>query len=262
MGDAFVVDDGGRPRLRVDGAEADRFLHGFCTADVKAMAEGESREAFFTTIKGRVLSYGVLTRDAAGVEAALFDASAEPLREHLAKYAAIEPVDVRIIDGRGRRLAVGVLSEGDRWPFAAATVIACDGIDPTAGPEAWEAFRVRCGIPRVGADLTDRNLVQEAGRTTQAVSFEKGCYLGQEPIARLDAMGHTNKELRVLDFRSGTSVAVGEPVLCDGREAGAVTSAATAGGRTWAIATLKTFANTAGTSVLAGGHEAAVRLPV
>lgn len=60
----------------------------------------------------------------------------------------------------------------------------------------FETMRIEAGLPRYGIDLTDENLAQEANRTQQAISFTKGCYLGQEPIARLHAMGHVNKELK------------------------------------------------------------------
>lgn len=56
-------------------------------------------------------------------------------------------------------------------------------------------LRIEAGFPYYGVDLSDENLAQEAMRTNQAISFTKGCYLGQEPIARLNAMGHVNKQL-------------------------------------------------------------------
>ena len=71
------------------------------------------------------------------------------------------------------------------------------GIRP-AGSAVWTALRIEAGLPVCGVDITDDNLVQEVGRTQTAVSFTKGCYLGQEPIARLDAMGHVNREFRSL----------------------------------------------------------------
>lgn len=62
--------------------------------------------------------------------------------------------------------------------------------------QAFEALRIEAAFPCYGVDLSDENLAQEANRTGQAISFTKGCYLGQEPIARLHAMGHVNKELK------------------------------------------------------------------
>lgn len=72
-----------------------------------------------------------------------------------------------------------------------------EGVMPAESgtPEDFYRFRAKVGMGWMGIDYSDANLAQEAGRTEQAISFRKGCYLGQEPIARLDAMGHTNREL-------------------------------------------------------------------
>ncbi|MHB8956132.1 MAG: CAF17-like 4Fe-4S cluster assembly/insertion protein YgfZ [Pirellulaceae bacterium] len=64
-----------------------------------------------------------------------------------------------------------------------------------AGAEVFHACRIAAGFPLYGLDLTQDNLAQEAARTQQAISFTKGCYLGQEPIARIDALGHVNRQL-------------------------------------------------------------------
>lgn len=61
--------------------------------------------------------------------------------------------------------------------------------------ELFEALRVEAGFPKHGVDLTEDHLAQEANRTKLAISFTKGCYLGQEPIARIDALGHVNRSL-------------------------------------------------------------------
>ena len=69
-----------------------------------------------------------------------------------------------------------------------------------AGFSAYEALRISSGWPCFGCDFSDDNLPQEVFGHQHAVSFTKGCYLGQEPIARLDAMGHTNKQLALLQL--------------------------------------------------------------
>jgi tRNA-modifying protein YgfZ len=91
----------------------------------------------------------------------------------------------------------------------------------------WQSLRIHAGWPEYGRDITDENLAQEVGRTPQAISFTKGCYLGQEPIARLDAMGHTNRELRRLRGLGDSPPEPGTPLLsADGQTAGVVTSSA------------------------------------
>ena len=78
--------------------------------------------------------------------------------------------------------------------------------------ELYEALRIEAGFPRQGLDLTEDNLAQEANRTKLAISFKKGCYLGQEPIARIDALGHVNRSLcgvitdEPAEFPAGTEV--------------------------------------------------------
>ncbi|HTI51330.1 MAG TPA: glycine cleavage T C-terminal barrel domain-containing protein, partial [Planctomycetaceae bacterium] len=98
-----------------------------------------------------------------------------------------------------------------------------------AGRSTFEALRIEAGFPQYGVDITDANLAQEASRTAQAISFTKGCYLGQEPIARIDALGHVNRQLRGLQLAGGPVPAPGSEVLTPGlepRKIGEVTSAA------------------------------------
>lgn len=64
-----------------------------------------------------------------------------------------------------------------------------------APTELFEALRIEAGFPKHGVDITEDHLAQEANRTKLAISFTKGCYLGQEPIARIDALGHVNRSL-------------------------------------------------------------------
>ena len=94
--------------------------------------------------------------------------------------------------------------------------------------ELFEYLRIDAGYPLYGVDITDDYLAQEVARTKQCVSFNKGCYLGQETIARLDALGHTNRELRRLRFESSV-VPVQGTVIYDqagAAEVGVITSAA------------------------------------
>jgi folate-binding protein YgfZ len=95
-------------------------------------------------------------------------------------------------------------------------------------PEEFETRRIHAGFPRYGQDITEENLAQEVARTPQCISFKKGCYLGQEPIARLDAMGHTNRELRRIQFDASAHPQPGAIMLSaeSDQEAGNVTSVA------------------------------------
>jgi folate-binding protein YgfZ len=93
------------------------------------------------------------------------------------------------------------------------------------GQDAFEAARIEQGFPLFGQDISDKNLPQEVGRDKLAISFVKGCYLGQETVARIDALGHVNRKLARLRFSGpavpgpGTELRAGEQVV------GEVTSA-------------------------------------
>jgi folate-binding protein YgfZ len=120
----------------------------------------------------------------------------------------------------------------------------------------FEAMRIGAGFPEFGVDLTDENLAQEARRTTSAISFTKGCYLGQEPIARLDALGHVNRELCIVESSSGDVPPPGSPVFASGQTApaGQVTSSVRdpRTGRIWCLAILKTVCSAEGAAVEMG----------
>jgi folate-binding protein YgfZ len=97
-------------------------------------------------------------------------------------------------------------------------VIECD-------PQIAEIIRLEAGVPLYGVDITDENLPQEVNRNAQAISFTKGCYLGQETVARIDALGHVNKLLVGLKFAGETVPATGTELTAQGKAVGQVTSA-------------------------------------
>src|SRR4029453_6187728 len=81
---------------------------------------------------------------------------------------------------------------------------------------------IRCGAPRVGREIDDRVLPAEAGLTERAVSFGKGCFPGQEPVARLHYRGHANRRLQVLEVKGAQP---GAELVWEGKVVGRVTSA-------------------------------------
>ncbi len=97
---------------------------------------------------------------------------------------------------------------------------------PEGSRELFESLRIEAGYPRYGVDVTDDNLAQEVARTKQCISFDKGCYLGQETIARLDSLGHTNRELRRLQFSTDIVPEAGHQIFDEAgtTELGVVTS--------------------------------------
>lgn len=91
-------------------------------------------------------------------------------------------------------------------------------------PDRFDVLRIEAGTPVFGQDVTSANLPQEIDRDDRAISFQKGCYLGQEPVARIDALGHVNKLLRGLQFGPGPVPPLGTSLVADGKVVGTVTS--------------------------------------
>jgi tRNA-modifying protein YgfZ len=98
-----------------------------------------------------------------------------------------------------------------------------------ANQQEWNAARIAAKFPLYGQDITTENLPQEIARDKQAISFTKGCYLGQEPIARIDALGHVNKLLVGLRSMSPLKNAITLPLelTLEGKPIGRITSLAT-----------------------------------
>jgi folate-binding protein YgfZ len=111
--------------------------------------------------------------------------------------------------------------------------------------DAYEALRIEAGVPRQGDDIDERTIAQEAFLERDAVSFTKGCFLGQELVCRIDTRGHVNRLLRRL--RSDSPLERGASIVADDKEVGTVTSAV--GGV--ALATIR--------SAVEPGHEVTVR---
>lgn len=93
-----------------------------------------------------------------------------------------------------------------------------------AGTIAATTVRIEVGEPVMGIDIDEKTIPQEAGVVESAVDFDKGCYLGQELVARIDSRGHVNRHLRGLVFASNVLVPAGSEIEHDGRIVGAVSS--------------------------------------
>ena len=90
---------------------------------------------------------------------------------------------------------------------------------------AWHALRIEAGWPLWGVDFDDDNLPQEIGRDSEAISFTKGCYLGQETVARIDALGHVNQRLSTVRFAGSLVPSAGLELKAVGATVGRVSSA-------------------------------------
>ena len=197
--------------MRVSGPDAAGYLQRMISNDVEALAVGEACDALLLTPKARIIAplrvlrrddddFLVLTEPELGERVA-----AELTRMRFAARCEIEP------EQHESWLVLGGDEILDERP---------DG-DEVDGDEA-ERARIEAAIPRWGAELDETILPAEAGLDQTHISFTKGCYPGQEPIARLHYRGHANRRLRVLEVEQARP---GDAIEYDGKAVGRVTSA-------------------------------------
>jgi folate-binding protein YgfZ len=206
-----------RPRdyVAVRGPDARDFLQRMVSNDV----ENAPCQALLLTPKARVIALLVVVERAEDDYLLLTEAGlGEVVRSALlrARFAAkveVEPEE---------HTSVIVFGQGEGIPndeFGVPAVEILDGEPPAepAGEEELERLRILARRPRWGREIDDRVLPAEAGLTETHVSFTKGCYPGQEPIARLQYRGKANRSLRVLEVEGApepeTDVLLGEKVV-------------------------------------------------
>ncbi len=298
-----------RTQIELTGADRASFLHNLCTNEVRRLAPGTGREAFFTTVQGKTLGHGLIY---VGDESLVLDTVEEQnerLLKHLDHYLVCEQVELHDRSARwGELLVSGAAIE--RVEHLAETALAAEPLAnarcqlagvpvwlrraslisstdllisacieslPTvcaklaeagwqpSGRKAFEAARIEWGFPWYGVDLTDANLPQELARDAQAISFVKGCYLGQETVARIDALGHVNKSLVGVGLDSMAPPAAGSEITQEGQTVGHVTSATYSPrlAAALALAYVRRGNNVPGQELTVGGVEAkVVALPV
>ncbi len=216
--------------MRVAGPDAEDYLQRMVSNDVAGLAPGESCEALLLTPKARVIApLRVLRRGEDDFLLLTEPELGETVRSHLlrirlAAKAEIEPEEHESFVVLGREGPIPNLDYGvpghellDEEPPPEARPI---------GEEELEVLRIKAGTPRYGLDIDDRVLPAEAGLVERAVSFTKGCYPGQEPIARLHHRGHANRGLRVLAVDGEEPPQRDAEVRLGAKVVGRVTSAA------------------------------------
>jgi folate-binding protein YgfZ len=156
-----------------------------------------------------------LMREAAG-------AAPERRLEHRRVQLSGQTVWIRRVDMAGPG---SFLIAGQRGAIDAISIVLTAEGATSCNPEAFETVRIEAGFPWYGRDISDKNLPQEVNRDRLAISLTKGCYLGQETVARIDALGHVNKTLQCVRF-SGSAVPPAGTELRSGKsQSGEVTSA-------------------------------------
>ena len=246
-----LVDRSERGKLALTGPEAKEFLHGQVTNDIEALEPGRGCYAAFLTHKGKMLGdlrvldlgdelfldtersalqelFNMIRRYKLGRDVELHKRTVERALLSLVgrwRRSSAAPSTTTCRDEIGGvpvtlvRTDVGtdVICDAER----AAEVKAALGV-PEVDEAVAEIVRVESGRPRYGIDLDDSVIPQEAGLNERAVNFEKGCYVGQETVARLFYRGKPNRHLRGL--RLSEPVATGEPLRLGEREVGKVGS--------------------------------------
>ncbi len=211
-----------RPRsyVSVTGPDAADLLQRLLSNDVEA---AESCEALLLTPKGRVIAPLVVWRRGEGDFLLLTEPElGATVRSHLARMRFASKCEIALEE----HTSTIVLGEADGIPTAdygvAAVEVLDAGIDTGASGEELERLRILARTPRWGHEIDETILPAEAGLDERAVSFTKGCFPGQEPVARLHNRGHANRGLRVLELTA--EAAPGDEVEHDGRPVGRVTS--------------------------------------
>jgi tRNA-modifying protein YgfZ len=258
-----LLDRADRGKLALSGADAKSFLQGQVTNDVEALAAGGGCYAAFLTPKGKMLGdlrvldvgaellldtervslqalFNMIRRFSVGYDLQLHKRTLErgllsligpsadgvlgemtpPGTEH-----SHRPVELAHVQALAIRTDVGIDLLCDAADTEAlGEAVAALGVAGVSEPTA-EIVRVERGRPRYGVDLDESVIPQEAALNERAVSFTKGCYVGQETVARLYYRGKPNRHLR--GVRSDDPLTAGDELHHDGRLVGRLTSAAT-----------------------------------
>ena len=259
---AGLLDRSERATLEVRGPDAADFLQGQVTNDVQALEPQTGCYAAMLNPKGRILADMRILRVAP--ERFLLDTESsaqEAVLRDLRMYKIGRQVEVAdtpdrsIVSVIGPRadevvesafgvrppgpeheleeipgdavavrtdLGIDLVVEGDQAPGARERLLAAGAFPISL--DAAEIVRVESGRPRHGLDMSEENLPAEAGIVERSVSFTKGCYVGQEPVARMHYKGHPNRHLRGL--RLSEAAAPGAPLVASGKEVGRVGSTA------------------------------------
>jgi folate-binding protein YgfZ len=247
-----------RGRISVRGSEAVTFLNGLITNDMKTLAENQWMPAAFANVQGRLLAAVRVIRRAndflIDTEAVTRDKVIK-LIERFTLAGDFKVADLtnetRQISFQGRNAGEVVesiygvkdLPRDGVWQNQNVTIIRAthtseDGFDVIATEESLDTFgvtpvskevqeilRIEAGIARYGVDMDETNVVTETN-LDDAVSYTKGCYLGQEIIVRIKHRGHVAKKLTGLRFETKEPVQTGAAIhSTDGKEIGRVTSA-------------------------------------
>ena len=200
------MDVAARPRafVRVAGPDAQDYLQRMVSNDVEALHLGDSCPALLLTAKARLIAPLVVWRRGEDDYLLLTEPElGEPVRAHLARMRLRAQCEIELEEHESALVLGG---EGIATDFPGAVEVLDAELEPTLAPDELELRRIEAGVPRWGRELDDAILPAEAGLDETHISFSKGCYPGQEPIARLHYRGHVNRKLQVVELDDETAV--------------------------------------------------------
>jgi tRNA-modifying protein YgfZ len=212
-----------RGYVAVTGPEAADFLERMVSNEVVSLEPGEARPALLLTPKSRIIAPLRVVREGTDAflvltEPGLAEAVASTLLR--AQFAARCEIEVKPYRGY-LRIGKGEGIRNDDYGVEAWESWDEEELEAADAAEL-EPLRIEAGTPAWGKELDETILPAEAGLDETHVSFTKGCYPGQEPIARLHYRGHPNRRLRVLDVADATP---GDEIILGEKAVGRVTSA-------------------------------------
>jgi folate-binding protein YgfZ len=244
----MLIDLSDRAKTRITGGDRVRFLNGQLTNDLREAKPGQTIYACVLTAKGKLCGDLFVTPIEDTFLLDCHPALRETLPARLEKYAIADDVEfseqteeLSLFHTLAPKLPDGILPEGT---MSRSNRFGIEGYDllvpatlknvvpqllkenPLPATEL-ETFRIERGIPEWGHELNEDVIPNEAGLDQRAISYTKGCYVGQEVISRLKSLGHVNRKLCGVQLIEGSVLTSGAKLVNDsGRQTGFVTSAA------------------------------------
>lgn len=225
-----AVDLSHRQVVRITGPDRLSWLHSLLSQHVSALQPGESTEALVLSPQGHVEHHLQLVETGTEVLAHVEPGTAEGLIDFLDRMRFMLRVEVSLASDlvvRWHPEAVTGLSTSTGFGSYALVAPGTSFDGPWAGVQAHEAMRVAARRPRLGLDTDHRTLPHEVSWLVRAVHLDKGCYRGQESVARVYNLGRPPRRMVLLhlDGSDSTLPSVGAPVTLDGRDVGRVGTA-------------------------------------
>ena len=204
-----------RAYVGVAGPDAADYLQRMVSNDVEALAAGEARPALLLTAKARVIAPVVVwRRDDEDFLVLTEPELGEVVRALLTRMRLRAKCEIALEEHESVLVFGG---DGFATDFDGARELVDSGLAPTIDAAELERRRIEAGVPRWGREIDERILPAEAGLDATHVDFAKGCYPGQEPVARLHYRGHPNRGLRVLELDGAAGLRRGARARRQGR---------------------------------------------